>query len=217
MSSFPAPGSHPLHGSFIRNFALFTASLALAILFSAPAWAHRSNIFAWEEGGNINVECSFSGGKPVMNAAIKVLDAAGGAEVALLKTDAKGMGSFPIPDAARQGRMDLRLVLHAGEGHQGEWIITADEYLGELPGSQESAEPAAAPEAVQQPAAATAAIDETALRRVMDEALDKRLGHINRQLAALADPAPGVRDIVGGIGWIIGLFGMAALVRGRKN
>lgn len=215
MPTSPFPISWSSNGQ-ARLFALITALLALASLLATPAQAHRANIFAWEESGRIHVECSFSGGKPAKNAPITVYDASDGTEITRLKTDTKGAGSFPIPDAAREGRKDLRLVLSAGEGHRGEWIITADEYLGTLPGSQTMTDASAAASETPPQAVATS-MDETALKRIVDEALAKRIGPINRQLAALADPAPGVQDIIGGIGWIIGLFGIAALVKSRKS
>ena len=214
--------SYPgLSASASRAAGLAAAMVALLLLVAPQAMAHRANIFAWEDGGNIRVECSFSGGKPTMNAPITVTDVASGEELAKFKTDGEGMGAFPIPDKARANRLDLRLELMAGEGHRGEWVITADEYLGAAPDTA-STEAAPEPQAAQSAAApasttaATAAVDEAALKRIVDDALAKRLAPINRHLASLADPAPGIRDIVGGIGWILGLFGIAALVRSRK-
>ena len=219
----PSPFSrHPALGASVKRALGMAAAIVALVLLAAPqAMAHRANIFAWEDGGNIRVECSFSGGKPAMNAPITVTDVASGEELAKFKTDGEGMGAFPIPDKARANRLDLRLELMAGEGHRGEWVITADEYLGAAPdaagadaasdtqATQTAAAPAGAP-------AATAAVDEAALKRIVDDALAKRLAPINRHLASLADPAPGIRDIVGGIGWILGLFGIAALVRSRR-
>lgn len=214
-SRLPALGASAKHA-----LGVAAAVVALLLLAAPQAMAHRANIFAWEDGGNIRVECSFSGGKPAMHAPVTVTDAASGEELAKFKTDGEGMGAFPIPDKARANRLDLRLELMAGEGHRGEWIITADEYLGAAPDASstdaapetqaaQAAAPASAP-------AATAAVDKAALKRIVDDALAKRLAPINRHLASLADPAPGIRDIVGGIGWILGLFGIAALVRSRR-
>jgi nickel transport protein len=31
------------------------------------------------------------------------------------------------------------------------------------------------------------------------------------------EEGPSFKDIVGGLGWFLGLFGIAALLRGRKN
>ena len=51
------------------------------------------------------------------------------------------------------------------------------------------------------------------------QALSKDLRRLHRELAALkADQnKPGLTEIIGGIGWIIGLFGTAAYVSSRKK
>jgi len=51
------------------------------------------------------------------------------------------------------------------------------------------------------------------------QALSKDLRRLHRELAALkADQnKPGLTEIIGGIGWIIGLFGTAAYVSSRRK
>jgi len=207
------------------------AVLALAALPGA-ALAHRANIFAYLEGGTIHVEASFSGGKPAMNSPVEVYDAASGALLLTTQTDAEGLGAFAVPQAARDARADLRLVLLAGEGHRGEWIVKAGEYLAD----QEAAAPAgeAAPQAAAAPGAAggeaapassaTAATatglaapgDEAALKRIVAEAVSHELAPLRRSLAAMAEPDPTVHDVLAGIGYILGLFGIAAWMHSRK-
>ncbi|WP_461210560.1 cobalamin biosynthesis protein CbiL [Desulfocurvus sp. DL9XJH121] len=206
-----------MHHFHARSCAALCVLLWAFLLLASPASAHRANIFAWEEGGQIKMECSFSGGKPAKNAPISVEDAATDKELLVVETNGQGEASFPVPEAARAARLDLRLVLHAGEGHQGEWVIKADEYLGQTEGAEAPApEAAPAAEAEKPGSGRTAAVDEAALTRIVDQALDKRLGPINRRLAALSEPGPSASDVFGGIGYILGLFGVAALVRARR-
>ena len=51
------------------------------------------------------------------------------------------------------------------------------------------------------------------------QALSKDLRRLHRELAALkaAQNKPGLTEIIGGIGWIIGLFGTAAYVSTRNK
>jgi len=204
----------------IRPLCATVLCLAL-VAWSAQASAHRANIFAWAEGDVIKVECSFSGGKPAMNAPIQILDAATDKLLAEAKTDDKGLSSFPIPAEARAGRLNLKLMLKAGEGHLGEWVINADEYLGDVVASAETTD--AAPAGTMASAAPTAGgatgvgVDEAALRRIVDEALEKRLGPLNRKLAAMTEAGPSTSDVVGGIGWILGLFGIAAYFKSKRG
>ncbi|BBD08026.1 hypothetical protein [Desulfovibrio ferrophilus] len=203
---------------------LFVALLLCAILaIPLPAHAHRSNIFAWAEGDTIHVECAFSGGKPAMGAPIQVLDNATGTLVTEGQTDKEGLCTFAIPTKAREQRMDLKLVLIAGEGHRGEWIITADEYLGEAEAdkaatpSSQAIEPTTTASSTIDGAMRTASLDEATLKRIVDEAISKRIAPLNHKLAAMAEPGPKASDIFGGIGYILGLFGIAAYFKSKSS
>ncbi len=199
------------------TIGICSAIIALALLWARPADAHRANVFAWEEGGTIKVETSFSGGGPAINAPVQVRDDATDTLLLTVTTDGQGVASFPIPDAARTARSDLRLVLQAGQGHRGEWIIRADEYLG-APAGAETAPPAPKPAATATSAAKAApAIDEATLERIVSAAVDKQIAPMRRTLAAMAEPGPSLRDVLSGLGYILGLFGIAAWARSRRE
>ena len=53
------------------------------------------------------------------------------------------------------------------------------------------------------------------IERIVDAALDAKLSPIKRMLAEQAEAGPNLRDIIGGIGWIFGLIGVAAYFRRR--
>lgn len=201
--------------------AALLAALALAVLAALPeaAQAHRANIFAYTEGDTIRLEASFSGGKPVMNSPVEVYDAASGALLLTTQTDAEGRGAFAVPQAARDARADLNLVLLAGEGHRGEWTIKAGEYLADLEGAAPGGEAAptpGAPSAAPQAASGAAPVDEAVLRRIVADAVSHELAPLRRSLAAMAEPGPTVHDVLAGIGYILGLFGIAAWMHSRK-
>ena len=108
-------------------FLCFTCYLLL--ISSAPAEAHRVNLFAWVEGNTIHVECKFSGGRHVNAGKIIVLDSEGGQLLSGM-TNENGDFSFKIPK-----KTDLKIILEAGEGHRAEWTIGAAEI--EMPVSEE--------------------------------------------------------------------------------
>jgi len=179
-----------------------------------PAAAHRANVFAWEDGGTIHVETSFSGGAPALNASIKVTDAATGAALLEGTTDDKGFFVFAIPDAARQSRLDMRIVLGAGQGHQGEWIIRADEYLG---AGTSSTSPLPVQAKVASAAVpGTSTLDAATLESIVETVVNRQVAPLRRSLASMAQPGPTAHDIFGGIGYILGLFGIVALMKSRK-
>lgn len=201
--------------------------LLWGLVCALPTQAHRVNIFAWLEGETVVVECGFSRSSPVKNGQITVVDAVSGAELLQGRTDDQGMFRFPVPQAARQGH-GLRLVLAAGEGHANTWTMDAEEFAP-LRGAPAVSQAAPAAQAVAagdgaslSPESSGAAhssaagmVPLEAVRQVVDSALEARLAPIRRELAALNTSEPTVRDIVGGIGWILGLVGIACYFRRR--
>ncbi|MFU0842817.1 MAG: hypothetical protein ACFWTZ_09505 [Burkholderia sp.] len=200
--------------------------IAAALLLSAAAasaFAHRVNVFAWVDGSDVVTESKFSNGTKVRGGRITVTDSKTGKTIAEGTTDDKGELRFAIPQAVLAERPDLRIVLEAGEGHRGEWTIEGRDLPGgaaEAPaapastpkGSSPAAGLAAAPAASK--AAAPAAIDEAELARLIDERLSAQLAPVKRDLAELKQrDGITVTDIVGGLGWIFGLFGVAAYFR----
>jgi nickel transport protein len=79
--------------------------------------------------------------------------------------------------------------------------------------SPPASSPAASPSAPPAPA------DKAALEEAVARVLDRKLAPVNAQLAALAERADrvGSREILGGLGWIAGLFGVAFYFKGRKR
>ncbi len=198
-----------------RRPAVMLAALALlAALLPAPVQAHRINIFAWLEGDSVMVECGFNRSSPVRSGLITVFDGANGKELLQGHTDDKGHFSFPVPPAARAGH-GLRIQIAAGEGHRNEWIMDASEFSG-ADAPTGGAQGAAAPSAPAQTQAGRPATADD-VRAIVNAALDAKLGPIRRDLAAQVNAGPGLRDIIGGIGWILGLAGMGLYFRGRRG
>lgn len=199
------------------SFRLFLF-LALAIGLAAPAQAHRANVFAYAEGDTIRIECSFSGGRAAMNAPVEIRDAASGELLATITTDRKGEAALPVPAAARENRPDLSIVLLAGQGHLGEWLLTAEEYLGAAPADAPDSQPAAATESAPAPAAQRqpGTVDHAALEALVARAVSREVAPMRRSLAAMADSGPTASDVFAGIGYILGLFGIAAWMKSRK-
>ena len=148
---------------------------------------------------------------------MEVYDAASGELLLSGKTDADGKYSFKIPETARRQGMDLRLLLRAGVGHQAEWVVKAGEYMVAPAVETASAEsvavetPAAEVRPVEVPATAPA-IDVAAVETVVR----RELAPVKEMLADMSQPGPSVTEILGGIGYIFGLFGVAAYFKSRK-
>lgn len=198
---------------YFRFRRLVSGSAFFALFFvlpPGPAQAHRVTVFAWVEGETVHTESKFSGGKPVKEGEVLVYDLEGN-QLLSGKTDAQGDFSFPIPK-----RTGMRIVIQAGMGHRGEWTIPAGEVAPdglkpEPPAARESPSGAAAP------ATAAPNVGPDQVRLAVEEALDQRLGPVLKMLVERQDGGPTLRDVLGGVGYILGLMGLAAYIHFRRK
>lgn len=232
----------------MKNFAkngLWTTVLAAILLLgwgaATPASAHRMNIFAWLEGGNVLVECGFGRAQPVIGGQVTVYDNVTNRELLQGRTNRQGAFSFAVPDVIREGH-GLRIVVNGGQGHVGEWVMEASQLYDASAveaglaraqlaanGSQNTpAEPVGARAASPAPLpAATAAQplvenpDAPATRahvhEIVSDVLDAKLAPLHRRLAAMEDRGIGITEVFGGIGWLVGIFALWVYYRGKKH
>lgn len=209
--------------------------IALVVCLGAagPALAHRVNVFAYVEGNDVHVECSYSRSDRVRFGEITVKNAATGQVYLTGKTDDKGNFVFPVPAATRNEKVDLDITLKAGEGHQNNTSVKAEEYLSAAPAEQSAAPaapvaPTAAAPTPAAPAATTAApapaaavvavpMDKAALQAVVEQAVEVKIAPIRKMLLDQEEKGPGLAGIAGGIGWLVGIAGLLAYVRCRKG
>ncbi len=188
---------------------------ALAIFFLvSPASAHKLNVFAVVEGKTIRGEAYFRGGGPARGAAVTAVGPRG---EKLGETTTGDEGKFSLEVRFRS---DHRLVVDAGGGHAGEYRVAADEMPKELPapdGSPNLADerPAAADSAPGDPAPAEsvpARSDATASL----EALRVQVVKLREDLDGFRGEAR-FRDVIGGIGYIVGAMGLVLYVVARRR
>jgi nickel transport protein len=203
-------------GGIGRTAAGLCLVLAVSFLLAGPALAHRVNIFAWAEGGTIHTESGFPGGTPVHGGTVKVTDAETGAVILEGTTDDQGRYSFTLPDEVRQAAPDLRIVIEAGMGHRGEWPMAGQEYAPEAAASAETSDKDATP-AVDSSTEGTAQVDRQELTETISRLLDEKLAPIERRLAARETEGPTLTEVVGGIGWIVGIVGLLAWFKARPR
>ncbi|MDZ4262427.1 MAG: hypothetical protein U1B30_08870 [Pseudomonadota bacterium] len=195
-----------------RSLALVVMLAALGV--SPPTLAHKLNLFAYAEGDTVSVEGYFADGKKAQNSAVKVVDS-GGALLVEGVTDDEGMYRFKTP---QQG--SINIILNAGMGHQGEFLMSATELgNGIAPGSvstpivtgvvtgaetdQAAMDMAAAP--------ATGGDVEAVVHRAVNEAIKPLV----RELAESRQKAS-ISDLVGAVGYIFGLMGLFAFYKARQ-
>lgn len=195
----------------------------LWLLFS-PAFvsAHNVTVFAWVDGDTIHTQSKFGGGKRAKNAPILVYDSK---DVLLLdgKTDENGMFSFKIPQ-----KTALKIVLKASIGHMAEWRLPAEELGGtesktdeekNIMGTALKTDPASSTLRKEGEATESSKISlgRREIEEIINASLDKKLRPITEMLADAMNPEPGFREIIGGIGYILGLVGVALYFSNRKK
>ncbi|MCF8079326.1 MAG: hypothetical protein K9K88_08625 [Desulfobacterales bacterium] len=189
------------------------------ILLVSPAEAHRVNVFAWVEGDTVYTESSFPGGREVKEGQVAVYDDQTGEKLLEGRTDEAGKFSFKVP---RQSA--LRIEMLAGMGHKNEWIVRAQEIAAagkvgkELPDTDKPSGPAAPEnERAAAPSGSTAPADAVEIEKTVEKVLDRKLSPVVKMIAESRRDRTTVQDVVGGIGYILGLAGLGAYIHYRRK
>ncbi|MDR0354146.1 MAG: hypothetical protein LBJ64_00145 [Deltaproteobacteria bacterium] len=224
MDDFMKAGMQPI--------AAFLALLAIGVLsplaWTDRAFAHSVFIFAWPQGETICADSYFSGRSPVRGGTVTMTDRTG-AVLDSAVTDDEGSVCFPRP----RTDSDLTFVVEAGQGHKADFLLRVVDLpplnlldSSASPSSLESngSAPAESPETAgiaSFPAGPGAdlpkEIDLESLRTMVRQELSAQLGPMARALTEKNAQGPTAKEIVGGLGWLAGLFGFAFWLSGRNN
>jgi nickel transport protein len=211
-------GKRVLSLSFPRTPSPLLAGVLSLLLFAGQAPAHSVHIFAWTDGDRICSESYFSKKSRVRDGEALMTDASGKI-LARSRTDAEGLACFPLPDKAQ----DLTFSILAGPGHRGEFSLRAVDLAASFPQTSLATDssPSAAvaetvfPRTLPPSDQADRAAD---LRAVVQQELRRQLAPILQALAEIqADKAPGLNEIIGGIGWILGLAALTQWLAARRK
>ena len=188
----------------------FFLSLIFLLLGYSPAAAHSVKVFAFEEGGRIYGEGYFADGTRVRESKVEVFDREG-RKLLETKTDGNGAFAFPAP-----GERNVVIVLNASMGHRAEFALSLD-----------AVKPAGVDDRAQEASAAGSGgpgeavpageISEERLRVLMNEVLDARMKPLVEAVLAAKRDNPSFVEIIGGIGYIVGLFGVLLFWKVRRE
>lgn len=191
-----------------KGFKAFLSVLLLFLFLPSTAHAHKVSLFAWVENDTVYTESYFGGEKKAIGGLIKVYDLSGN-QLLEGKTDENGAFSFRIPQ-----KTDLKIVLEATMGHKTEFILKAED-LGAGPESVEVSREKEKPAVLTSSSVET---DMAEIRLMMEGVMDARLKPIAKALAKIQqDKGPSFTEIIGGIGYIFGLMGVALYFGSRKK
>jgi len=181
---------------------------ALFSCFSAAgAEAHSVYIFAFPENSQICTNSYFGGKGKVIGGRVSMAEVSGEI-LATAQTDGQGNACYTPPEPSR----DLVFTVEAGEGHQAGFKLPAADIEGVLE---------AGPEPVDHGGtAASSSSSGPAAGGLTRDDLRQALSPIMRKLAEMEsaqNSRVNLKDIIGGLGWIIGLAGAGLWAASRKN
>ena len=188
--------------------------IAVSILCSQPiAYAHKVTIFAWAEGDRIHTESKFSGGKQVKDGAVTVFDRTG-KQLLAGRTDDQGAFAFQKPPVA-----GVTVVLDAGAGHRNSWTLSAADlgFAEEGAAQTPPASSVVAGEGDALPPSTAGGLRAEDVEVIVARQLEEKLRPLIRMVAANQERGPTASEIFGGIGYIVGLVGLGAYLRYRKE
>jgi nickel transport protein len=192
--------------------------LLILILLPISAEAHKIRVFAYAEGDTIKGETSFNGGKPAKNIEILVTNSTSEETILTTRTNDQGEFTFTLSEAVKKAQNDILIIANAGEGHRNTWLLQAADYLPDVVTKTPMQQPK---EKVQktnkQPGNVATGIDEKSLKKIVDQSVAEQLGPIKRMLIENNEKKVSLQDIIGGIGYIIGLAGLAAIMKSQKE
>ncbi len=171
---------------------VFTIFILMTCLLSmaGPGFSHGVRITAHFTGSEVHTDSYFADGKPISGAEVTAYNM-GGKEITKGMTREDGAYNFANP-----GYNAVKIVLSAPSGHRGETILEREDRLtiDSGPGSEEFPD-------------------------YLKDALAKELEPMREEIRSLRMQVekPGIAEVLGGIGWIVGLAGVFLWGVSRKK
>jgi nickel transport protein len=212
--------------SCILYLAAYLLSTVCCLLFVSNVDAHKVSIYAYAEGGMVYSESYFVDGTKCKNSVLEVFDEKDGTKLLEGKTDEEGKFSFKIPKVT-----SLKLILHASMGHQADFTLGEDEVREAMGVKQPPRSPSvkvpsksegSASMKIQKKETAEKSelkgISESEIEAIVERVVDRKLKPIERILVKIYESSgkPGFTEIIGGIGYIIGILGIIAYFKAKR-
>ncbi|MCF6431718.1 cobalt ABC transporter permease [Leisingera sp. MMG026] len=186
--------------------------LILALLAPLPVMAHNVISAVFPSGSDIEGEVGFSNGDMAADLLIEIFDAAG-SKLGESRTDGDGFFLFtPSEPVTHIFRGDL------GAGHVAEMMMDGAEVaqiIGQSPGAA-AVSAAAAPDTSAAPAAAGSAGLSDQTRSELATMMRNELRPLRQELTAFKNKSD-FQSVLGGIGYICGLFGLGFYIAARRK
>jgi len=193
-----------------KLFLLF--SLFLILISVKATLAHKVNVFGYREANCIIGEAYFSDGSPCKKCLVEIYDKQG-KKIAQTTTDERGKFKVLVNE---KGSVKIKLI--AGEGHLAEYEIEDLKEVAEK--NQISFQKEISKKVVKSKnSQIQASISKDELKNIVREVVAKETEGIKSMLMDLKKDMnkTKIHEIISGIGYIFGIWGIIALLKTRKR
>lgn len=166
----------------------------LLALAAGPASAHKLKVYAFVTGRSIEGSVYFAGGSAAPGASVQIKDASG-QTLAELAPDADGRFNYRAPSPS-----DITIVASSPDGHRATWQVAASAFAPTTGNAPMPIKPQATPSPV--------AARDCSLEDTVEAAVARQVQPLREELIAMRDEVR-LHDVLGGIGYIFGLTGLA--------
>jgi nickel transport protein len=203
-----------------RQLSIRCCAAAVALLWlgsASDAEAHFLKVFATATGAEVSIRAYFPPDQPAAGAKVLVF-APDDSVVERLTTDAEGRCTF----TARY-RMNHRIDVKTADYHGGRFTLKENELPETLPAFTSGAKPTPDSDLVTRdvnqqpiPAGTEPTDDTTELEKAVERAVARQIAPLREQVDELESKYR-ARDILGAVGFIIGVSGIVALLSARRR
>jgi len=175
--------------------------LCVVLLFTQDAFAHKVKIFATAEGNMVTGTVYFPGGGKAQNVIVSVLDAK---DNHLGQTVTDDIGKFAYTIQHNCGHIFL---VDTGDGHRARFIIEREELSGDM---------SELGNLCTKDSCAAVLSEQPLTEEIISKIVSRQVRPLREQLEQYEETIR-MRDIIGGIGYIVGIMGLLALFLKKKD
>ncbi len=193
--------------------------LAFLLLFFIPlsVYSHGIKIAARVDNGNLVVESSLAGHRLVPGSSVAVKNAQTKNTIISGKVDKQGAYKIELSSNLLNNPTDLLITVSDTFGHHAKTVIKQGTYSSQQSKPQDElldhhSHPALHPSTDQ----AIEQYSKEELKQMIAAVLEQKLSPLRGQIAELGKDKNSFQDIIGGIGYLVGLAGLGAWMKSRK-
>jgi nickel transport protein len=192
---------------------LIAVSIFITITFVKISIAHKLSAFAYREGDKIMGEAYFASGTPCKKCKVEIFDAKGN-KIKEGITDQKGEFSLIVKNKEK-----LKVVVKGGEGHLATFILEPAQSSTQTISEENIKENKTPGEVRTKNLTISSQKLEKVITKAINEKISPKLNLISTQLMDIRkqiDKAS-IMEIIGGIGYIFGIWGIIVFLKNRKK